>query len=233
MRLYDALVARVFDLLGPQLTLLILVALTGLVALLWYWFPTWVPRRWPRWRFKRPRFRRRRWRFPRVRLKFRWPRWRRKPKAKPKAAAKPAVVVAELEPEVAPVAAGAPGMSLADRLAAEGRYAEAIRERLRETVSDLTRAGVIAPQPGTTVLELTADAATRRPVVGKPLGGATAIFSEVWYGKREASAGSDDRMRDLTIEVRTSLTTSPAADVPSSVNAEVRSSFVAPRGGDE
>lgn len=117
------------------------------------------------------------------------------------------MVLPEAAVEAAPPAAAA-GLSLADRLAAEGRYAEAIRERLRETVGDLTRAGVITPQPGTTALELTADAAVRRPVVASPLGGATAIFSEIWYGKREASAGHDDRMRALTTEVRSSLSAS-------------------------
>jgi hypothetical protein len=65
---------------------------------------------------------------------------------------------------------------------------------------------VITPQPGTTALELTADAAARRPVVATPLGGATEIFSEIWYGRREASSGHDDRMRTLTGEVRASLT---------------------------
>ncbi|WP_436534003.1 DUF4129 domain-containing protein [Actinoplanes sp. HUAS TT8] len=207
MRFYDSLVARIFDALSPQLTLLILLALTGLVAALWYWFPAWVPRRFPRLKFRFPRLRLPRWRLPRVRLHWRFPRWRRKPKAKAQPTAKP--VVAAAEPAVVEAPRPAVGLSLADRLAAEGRYAEAIRERLRETVSDLTRAGVIAPEPGTTALELAADAAARRPVVGAPLGGATAIFSEIWYGRREASSGHDDRMRSLTAEVRSSLTAPP------------------------
>jgi hypothetical protein len=204
---YDELVGRVFDLLSPQTVLLLLIVVTGLVAALWYWFPAWVPRRLPRMpKFRWPRFRlprvRLRWRLPRWRL----PRWRRKPKAKAEPGAKPAPVVPE-PVVVSPVTASGNGLSLADRLAAEGRYAEAIRERLRETVTDLTRAGVITPQPGTTALEITADAAVRRPVVATPLGGATEIFSEIWYGRREASSGHDDRMRTLTAEVRASLTT--------------------------
>ncbi|MFI1991907.1 DUF4129 domain-containing protein [Actinoplanes sp. NPDC020271] len=203
-RFYDELVASLFDVVSPQLTLLILLALTGLVAALWYWYPAWVPRRMPRLRFTFPRLRLPRWRFPRVRLRWHLTRWRRKPKAKRRPKAEPVLVTAE--PEAAPEPLGAPGLSLADRLAAEGRYAEAIRERLRETVSDLTRAGVITPEPGTTALELTADAAARRPVVGAPLGGATAIFSEIWYGRRAASPGHDDRMRTLTAEVRSSIT---------------------------
>jgi len=210
-REYDEFVADLFDRVSPQTVLLALILLTGLVAALWYWYPAWVPRRMPRLpRIRLPRLRLPRLRFPRVHLKFRLPRWRwrrrrRKPAA-PRAAA-PRRVPATAEPEV--IVAPRPGMSLADRLAAEGRYAEAIRERLRETVADLTRAGVITPQPGTTVLELTAAAAARRPAVGSPLGGATEIFSEIWYGRRDASSGHDDRMRTLTAEVRAALTPEP------------------------
>jgi Domain of unknown function (DUF4129) len=206
-RFYDGLVAWLFDLLSPQLTLLILLALTGLVAALWYWYPAWVPRRMPRLRFTLPRLRLPRWRFPRVRLNWRLPRWRRKPRAKPRPKAQP--VPEAVEPDAVEPRPSGNGLSLADRLAAEGRFAEAIRERLRDTVSDLTRAGVIKPEPGTTALELTADAAARRPAVGAPLDGATAIFSEIWYGRREASPGHDARMRTLTAEVRSSLTGPP------------------------
>jgi hypothetical protein len=31
------------------------------------------------------------------------------------------------------------------------------------------------------------------------------LFSEVWYGHRPAGAPEDDRMRDLTAEVRAAL----------------------------
>ncbi|KUL30969.1 DUF4129 domain-containing protein [Actinoplanes awajinensis] len=207
MRGYEEFVARVFDVLSPQTVLLLLIVLTGLVAALWYWFAAWVPRRLPRVklpriklprfrlpRFKLPRFTRPRFTLPRVKL----PRLQRK-----KATRQPAVIPPPDDLEV--TAAPRPGMSLADRLAAEGRYAEAIRERLRDTVRDLTRAGVITPQPGTTVVELTAAAAAHRPAVGAPLSGATEIFSEIWYGRRDASPGHDDRMRTLTAEVRDAL----------------------------
>jgi hypothetical protein len=69
---YDEFVGRVFDLLSPQTVLLLLIVATGLVAVLWYWFPAWVPRRMPR----LPKFRRPRFRIPRVRLSWRLPRWR-------------------------------------------------------------------------------------------------------------------------------------------------------------
>ncbi|GLW31094.1 DUF4129 domain-containing protein [Actinoplanes regularis] len=212
-RTYDELVGKLFDLLSAQTVLLILIAVTGLVATLWYWFPAWVPRQLPRWRLRRLRMPRLRFRFPRFRFpRLRFPRlridWRRllRRRRKPKAGKEPAAVVPE--PVVADLEPVGPreSLSLADRLAAEGRYAEAIRERLRETVVALTRAGVITPQPGTTPAELTVDASARRPAVGAPLGGATEIFSEIWYGRREASSGHDDRMRTLTAEIRAALT---------------------------
>jgi hypothetical protein len=118
----------------------------------------------------------------------------REPKAA-KAAARPATAAP------APAAAVSP----ADRLAAEGRYAEAIRERLRETVGELTRAGVVAPEPGETAAELTAVAAARRPAVAPSLAGATALFSEVWYGNRPAGPDQDEHMRRLSGEVRARL----------------------------
>ncbi|WIM93226.1 DUF4129 domain-containing protein [Actinoplanes oblitus] len=215
-RSYDEFLGRVFDRVPIPVVLVILIAVTGLIALLWYFFPRWIPRRMPR--LRRPRIRLRlrwpRWRLPRLRLpKWRLPKWRqRRGEKKPKAKAKPAPVVTEPADEQetetpAPTPAG--GLSLADRLAAEGRYAEAIRERLRDTVAELTRAGVVTPQPGTTAAELAATAATNRPVVGTPLGGATEIFSEIWYGRRDARRDHDERMRALTAEVRAALTTPP------------------------
>ncbi|GAA0578908.1 hypothetical protein GCM10010172_74720 [Paractinoplanes ferrugineus] len=193
-RAYDEFVAAVFERVGAGTVLLLLLLLTALIAALWYWFPAWVPRRMPRLRFPRLRFRWPRWRFPKVRL----PRRRRSPD-------KPDPAPADLGDDdlVQPDAAVDP--TLADRLAAEGRYAEAIRQRLRDTVTDLTRAGVIAPVPGSTADEISRAAAARQPVIGGPLSGATEIFSEIWYGRREASPGHDERMRALTTEVRATL----------------------------
>ena len=196
MRGYDEFVGRIFDTVGPGLVLLILLVVTALVAAGWYWWPAWVPRRLPRLRgFRLPRLR---LRLPKLRL----PRWKRrarrarhgqKPERRRAGATTPAST------------AGATAGTLADRLAAEGRYAEAIREWLRETVAALTRAGLITPEPGTTAAELTTEATAGRPVVGPALTGATSLFSEIWYGHRSAGPPEDERMRHLTAEVRTAL----------------------------
>jgi hypothetical protein len=187
-RAWDEWVASLFDVISPQLVLLILLGGAGLVGALWYWFPAWVPRRLPHWRLRRPDWRRPRWRLKRRERKP-------KPPKPPKAGA------AGEEPAPVPVAA----LSAADRLAAQGRYAEAIRERLRETVGALSAAGVVAPEPGETAAEVAAAAAHRRPAVWAPLGNATELFSEVWYGDRPAGHAQDEHMRTLSGEVRARL----------------------------
>jgi hypothetical protein len=189
-RAWDEFVAAVFDVVPPGLLLLLLLALAGLVGALWYWFPAWVPRRLPRLRLPR-------WRMPRWRL----PKWRRT--RKPKAARK--AKKTKIEPVFAPTVVLPDGTLLADRLAAEGRYAEAIRQRLRDVVGDLTAAGVVAPLPGTTAAEVAAAAAAQRPAVAGPLAGATDLFSEIWYGNRPALPAHDERMRALTGDVRTRM----------------------------
>jgi hypothetical protein len=92
-------------------------------------------------------------------------------------------------------------MALADRLAAEGRFAEAVRERLRAIVRGLVERRVLEHQPGMTVTELAHAAAAVVPAAGAPLRNATGIFSDIWYGQRPATAEHDNRMRQLAGEV--------------------------------
>ncbi|GAA4969196.1 DUF4129 domain-containing protein [Actinoplanes utahensis] len=185
MRAYEEFVGLLIGLLSLRLLLLILVGGTALWAAAWYWYPAWIPRRLPRFRF--------RFRLPRLKKRTRKARHGRteKPPEKAKRGRKPV-------PAAAPT-------DLADRLAAEGRYDEAIRQRLRDTVTDLTHAGVVTPEPGTTAAEITAEAAAGRPAVETALTGATGLFSRVWYGRQRAGASDDERMRHLTAEVREAL----------------------------
>ncbi|MDT4994375.1 MAG: hypothetical protein QOH97_4267 [Actinoplanes sp.] len=189
-RFIDELAASLFDVIPAQYVLLILLVLGGLTAALWYWYPSWVPRRLPRLRL------------PRWRLRWPWRRQRRPRKAKIEK--EPAPAYAEKKPD-RPATVPGVALSLADRLAAEGRYAEAIRERLRETVGALTAAGVVDPEPGETAAELAWIASIRRPAVAVALGGATELFSEVWYGDRPAGRDQDERMRSMSGEVQARL----------------------------
>lgn len=87
--------------------------------------------------------------------------------------------------------------TLADRYAAEGRYAEAVRERLRAMVRELVDRGVITHHPGWTVTELAEAAGTARPAVKPPVVEATKIFTFIWYRKEPALSEHDTRMRVL------------------------------------
>ncbi|MFG1737201.1 DUF4129 domain-containing protein [Micromonospora chalcea] len=195
-RWWTETVAALGDLLPLPLAALVLLAVALLVALAWYFFPAWVPRRLPR--FTLPRLRLPRLpRLPRLRL----PRLRR-PARRRRSDPPPVRVPAPRTPD--PVAADAPG--LADRLAAEGRYAEAVRERLREMVRLLVVRHVVEPRPGLTVVELTEAAARARPQVRPTLHTAGAIFSDLWYAQRPATAAHDRRMRELAADLRRELT---------------------------
>jgi Domain of unknown function (DUF4129) len=206
-RWWNDLVAAVAAMMGLPLLLLLLFAAATLVAVLWYWFPRWVPRRWPRlrrphWRWpalRWPRWRRPRWRWP----GWRWPRlrWRRSSRKAEEGPPEPPEDAAEEVPEL-PASDFA---DLADRLAAEGRYAEAVRERLRGIVRELIERGVLEHRPGWTVTELAAEAAARRPAVAAPLSRAGDIFSDIWYGQRPADATHDARMRELAAAVHDAL----------------------------
>ncbi|MBP1781091.1 hypothetical protein J3R08_000941 [Micromonospora sp. HB375] len=192
-RWWTETVAALGDLLPLPLAALILLAVALLAALGWYFFPAWVPRRLPR--FSLPRLRLPR--LPRLRL----PRLRR-PARRRRSDPPPVRVPEPRTPEAVP--AGVPG--LADRLAAEGRYAEAVRERLREMVRLLVTRHVVEPRPGLTVVELTEAAARARPQVRPTLHTAGAIFSDLWYAQRPATAAHDHRMRELAADLRRELT---------------------------
>lgn len=187
MRWWNELVAAVDTVLPLPTLILIMFVVATVVALLWYFFPAWIPRRWPRPRMPRFRFRLPKWRLP----TWRMPTWRRRAKKK--------VAVDEVEPvegDEVPELPAETFADLADRLAAEGRFAEAVRERLRGMVRELIERGVLEHRPGWTVTELAAVAANRRPQVAGPLNAAGQIFSDIWYGGRPAGAGHDTRMRE-------------------------------------
>lgn len=217
-RAWTEFVAAVGDRISLSALLLILFLVTLLLSILWYAYPKWIPRGNPFARFMFRRFSRRekrdrrRWtlRWPRWRLpKLRWPRlrwpWRRKKKAD---------ADKTVEEQIAAVLAAEEGLpevpvtiyqSLADRLAAQGRYAEALRERYRAAIRDLVQHGVIDNRPGWTVTELARAAGVNRPTVDPPLTSATGLFSEVWYAEREATQEHDDRMRTLAGDVHANL----------------------------
>ncbi|MEV4808568.1 DUF4129 domain-containing protein [Micromonospora avicenniae] len=186
--------------------LLVVAGVTA--ALAWYTFPAWVPRRLPRPRLRLPRIG-----LPRIRLpRPRWPRLRRPRlrlrRRRAAGNAAPAAEPASPPPDETPDQLTA-HLSLADRLAAEGRYAEAVRERLRDMIRELAARQVVPPQPGLTVLEVGSTATRNRPHTGPPVVAAGLIFSELWYAQRPATADHDRRMRELAAELHRVLATPP------------------------
>lgn len=90
----------------------------------------------------------------------------------------------------------------ADRFAAEQRWAEAVRERLRAVARDLETRGVLEPRAGRTAAEVAAEAGAALPDLAPELRAAAQLFDEIWYGGRAATADSDQRLRDLDDAVR-------------------------------
>lgn len=90
----------------------------------------------------------------------------------------------------------------ADRFAAEGRWAEAVRERLRAVAGELEARGVLDPRPGRTADEVAAEAGARLPALAPRLRGAARMFDEVWYGGRPATPEAESGLRELDDAVR-------------------------------
>jgi Domain of unknown function (DUF4129) len=213
-RFCSELVAGLADRVGggvPTLVFLTVLAAV-LTSLGWYFWPAWLPWRW-HWQGRRRAERRardrrgRRWGRLRLgRLRWRLPRWRRR--RRPATAATPP---ADLPADALPDLRAEVLTITADQFAEAGRFAEAVRERLRAIVRDLIERDVLPPSPGWTVTELARGAASARPPLATPLHGAVAIFSEIWYGLRPATAADDAAMRAHAAAVAAVLADSTVA----------------------
>jgi len=214
-RFWNEFVALLGDLVPggvPMLAFLSLLA-AALVALGWYFWPAWLPWRW-NWRFgsgragTRSTRDRHRFRFGSPRWRWRWRlRRRRKRGGEPASVEElPADQLPDLPAEVLRLTA--------DQLAAAGRYKEAVRERLRAIIADLIERGVLPISPGWTVMELAHRARQTRPDLAPPLAHAVAVFSEIWYGLRPATAGDDLAMREDAGAVKQLLAAQFAVGAP-------------------
>jgi Domain of unknown function (DUF4129) len=216
IRAWDDFVGDISEWIPVPLAATALIVLALLIGVLLYTYPSWLPWRWwvrfvlavwrgmcaigrglaraGRWIAAFPgRLRQSGWRGLRLRARWRfgrfsWP-WRRRRPVPPAQAPEP---VADDELPDRPSAELA---SLADWYAAQGRYAEAVRERLRGILRALVEASVITAPPGSTVVELTAAVGYALPVAHPPVHNACEVFSEIWYGQRPATAADDTRLR--------------------------------------
>ena len=89
----------------------------------------------------------------------------------------------------------------AAQFAADGLWAEAIRERLRAIARELEQRGVLDPRPGRTAAELSREAGAQLPALADDLREATFVFDEVWYGGRTAAAADEELLRRLDARV--------------------------------
>jgi hypothetical protein len=80
--------------------------------------------------------------------------------------------------------------TLAEQAAQQGRFADAVRERLRAVVRTLEARGALDPRPGRTAGEVARDGGAVVPSLADDLRRAAVLFEEIWYGGRAADASS-------------------------------------------
>ncbi|CAM5460403.1 membrane protein [Streptomyces avidinii] len=85
----------------------------------------------------------------------------------------------------------------ADALAAEGRWNEAVQERMRAVVRSLEERTLLDPRPGRTADEAAAEAAASLPSQAEALRAAARTFDDVTYGARPANEAMYASLRTL------------------------------------
>jgi hypothetical protein len=115
-----------------------------------------------------------------------------------------------------PLFVGRPRTAAEHRAAAEahaaaGRWAEAVRDRLRAVITSLEERTLLEPRPGRTADEAAADAGAVVPECAGDLRAAARTFDEIWYGGRPADATHDALLRRLDDRVRASRPASRVA----------------------
>jgi hypothetical protein len=110
---------------------------------------------------------------------------------------------------------------LADEHSAAGRWAEAIRERMRAIVRELETRGVLEPRPGRTADEVAREGGALVPPIAGDLDAAARIFDEVWYGGRPAGAREDALLRQADERVRRARLAVAATAAPATAGYQV------------
>ncbi|GAA1961028.1 DUF4129 domain-containing protein [Catenulispora subtropica] len=86
----------------------------------------------------------------------------------------------------------------AEEHAAGGRWAEAVRARLRAVITALEERAVLEPRPGRTADVAAREAGRVLPEQAEALAGAARVFDDIWYG--EAAAGPEDYRRLVAVD---------------------------------
>jgi len=90
----------------------------------------------------------------------------------------------------------------AQRLAAAGDWAAAIREILRAIARDLEERAILPPRAGRTADELALEAGRALPGCAGELWSAARVFDDVWYGEQPGTADGYAQLRRLDAAVR-------------------------------
>ncbi|WP_380279176.1 DUF4129 domain-containing protein [Kitasatospora purpeofusca] len=85
----------------------------------------------------------------------------------------------------------------AERHAAAGRWAEAVREQMRALVRGLEERTLLDPRPGRTADEAAAEAGRALPEHAAALVAAARVFDDIAYGERTADQAAHQLLRDL------------------------------------
>lgn len=101
--------------------------------------------------------------------------------------------------------------SLADRHAAAGEWADAVRERLRAVVRSLEERSLLDPRAGRTADEAAAEGGAALPSCAQGLRRAARLFDDIWYGGRPAGPEADRVLREVDAAVTAAR---PGALVP-------------------
>ena len=102
----------------------------------------------------------------------------------------------------------------AERYAAEGNWAAAIRNRLRAVARQLEESQVLNAVPGRTANELARDATRAFPDLGYELTSAAASFNDVTYGERPGTETAYRQVAALDDRIRTSRSTASHRGTP-------------------
>ncbi|GAA2063500.1 hypothetical protein GCM10009839_88470 [Catenulispora yoronensis] len=86
----------------------------------------------------------------------------------------------------------------AEEHAVGGRWAEAVRARLRAVIAGLEERTVLDPRPGRTADVAARQAGQVLPEQAEALAGAARVFDDIWYG--EAAAGPEDYRRLVAVD---------------------------------
>lgn len=86
-------------------------------------------------------------------------------------------------------------LGYAERLAAAGRFREAVRALFGGAARTLVEAGIISRAKTRTNGELLSDVHDSAPALAAELGSLAGIFESAWYGRRDPGAGGVERAR--------------------------------------